>query len=216
VKPLRILLVDDHRMFRQGLRSLLADLPDMEVVGEADRAADALEAVERDPPDVVLLDISLPDSDGLAIAEAMRKRWPGVKLVLLSIHGVEAYVRRAEQIGAGAYLVKDCTPEALVAAIRNVAGDGPFQAVVGAGEGRPGRRRLTGRQTEVLRRIALGRKLHEIAEELGISVRTAERHRANIKDVLGIHSAAGLIRYAIRNGLVEESAVDFSRIETEG
>jgi DNA-binding NarL/FixJ family response regulator len=210
--PLRILLVDDHALVRAGMRSLLRDLPEVEVVAEAADGAEALAAAERVRPDVVLMDIAMKGMNGLEAAARMRERLPGVKVVILSMHTSEEYVLLALRAGAAAYLIKDSATSELELALKCVMRgetylspaisrqvvDGYVQRV-GAGAGPDP---LTPRQRDVLKRIAEGRSTKEIAYDLNLSVKTVETHRAQIMERLGIRDVAGLVRYAMRTGLI--------------
>jgi DNA-binding NarL/FixJ family response regulator len=210
--PLRILLVDDHALVRAGMRSLLRDLPEVEVVAEAADGAEALAAAERERPDVVLMDIAMKGMNGLEAAARMRERLPGVKVVILSMHTSEEYVLLALRAGAAAYLIKDSATSELELALKCVMRgetylspaisrqvvDGYVQRV-GAGAGPDP---LTPRQRDVLKRIAEGRSTKEIAYDLNLSVKTVETHRAQIMERLGIRDVAGLVRYAMRTGLI--------------
>ena len=209
---LRILLVDDHALVRAGMRSLLRDLPEVEVVAEAADGAEALAVAERERPDVVLMDIAMKGMNGLEAAARLRERMPVVKVVILSMHTSEEYVLLALRAGAAAYLIKDsATSELELApkcvmrgetylspAISRQVVDGYVQRV-GAGAGPDP---LTPRQREVLKRIAEGRSTKEIAFDLNLSVKTVETHRAQIMERLGIRDVAGLVRYAMRTGLI--------------
>jgi len=210
--PLRVLLVDDHALVRAGMRSLLQDLPDVEVVAEAGDGAEALAAAERERPDVVLMDIAMKGMNGLEAAARLRERLPGVKVIILSMHTSEEYVLLALRAGAAAYLIKDSATSELELALKCVMRgetylspaisrqvvDGYVQRVGASAGPEP----LTPRQREVLKRIAEGRSTKEIAFELNLSVKTVETHRAQIMERLGIRDVAGLVRYAIREGLV--------------
>jgi DNA-binding NarL/FixJ family response regulator len=210
--PLRVLLVDDHALVRAGMRSLLQDLPDVEVVAEAGDGAEALAAAERERPDVVLLDIAMKGMNGLEAAARLRERLPGVKVIILSMHTSEEYVLLALRAGAAAYLIKDSATSELELALKCVMRgetylspaisrqvvDGYVQRVGASAGPEP----LTPRQREVLKRIAEGRSTKEIAFELNVSVKTVETHRAQIMERLGIRDVAGLVRYAMRAGLV--------------
>jgi len=210
--PLRVLLVDDHALVRAGMRSLLQDLPDVEVVAEAGDGAEALAAAERERPDVVLMDIAMKGMNGLEAAARLRERLPGVKVIILSMHTSEEYVLLALRAGAAAYLIKDSATSELELALKCVMRgetylspaisrqvvDGYVQRVGASAGPEP----LTPRQREVLKRIAEGRSTKEIAFELNLSVKTVETHRAQIMERLGIRDVAGLVRYAMRAGLV--------------
>jgi DNA-binding NarL/FixJ family response regulator len=209
---LRVLLVDDHALVRAGIRSLLQELPDVEVVAEASDGAQALQIAEREQPDVVLMDIAMKGMNGLEAAAKLRERQPGVKVVILSMHTSEEYVLLALRAGASAYLIKDSATAELGLAMDSVMRgetylspaisrqvvDGYVQRV-GSGAGADP---LTQRQREVLKHIAEGRSTKEIAFELKLSVKTIETHRAQIMERLGIRDVAGLVRYAMRVGIV--------------
>lgn len=209
---LRILLVDDHALVRAGMRSLLRDIPGVEVVAEASDGGEALTQAERVRPDVVLLDIAMKGMNGLEAAARLRERLPETKVVILSMHTSEEYVLLALRAGASAYLIKDSATSELELALNSVMRgetylspaisrqvvDGYVQRV-GSGIGADP---LTPRQRDVLKRIAEGRSTKEIAFDLNLSVKTVETHRAQIMERLGIRDVAGLVRYAIRSGLV--------------
>lgn len=212
MSALRILLVDDHSLVRAGMRSLLRELPGVEVVAEAADGAEALAAAERERPDVVLMDIAMKGMNGLEAAARLRERLPEAKVVILSMHTSEEYVLLALRAGAAAYLIKDSATSELELALKSVMRgetylspaisrqvvDGYVQRV-GAGAGPDP---LTPRQRDVLKRVAEGRSTKEIAYDLNLSVKTVETHRAQIMERLGIRDVAGLVRYAMRTGLV--------------
>jgi len=209
---LRVLLVDDHALVRAGMRSLLQDLPEVDVVAEAGDGAEALAAAEREHPDVVLMDIAMKGMNGLDAAARLRERQPGVKVIILSMHTSEEYVLLALRAGAAGYLIKDSATTELELALKSVMRgetylspaisrqvvDGYVQRV-GA---RTGPDPLTPRQREVLKFIAEGKSTKEIAFALGLSAKTIETHRAQIMERLAIRDIPGLVRYAIRTGLV--------------
>ena len=209
---LRILLVDDHALVRAGMRSLLHDIADIEVVAEASDGAEALTAAEHERPDVVLMDIAMKGMNGLEAAARLRERQPEAKIIILSMHTSEEYVLLALRAGAAAYLIKDSATSELEFALKSVMRgetylspaisrqvvDGYVQRVGVGVAADP----LTPRQREVLKRIAEGRSTKEIAFDLNLSVKTVETHRAQIMDRLGIRDVAGLVRYAMRTGLV--------------
>jgi DNA-binding NarL/FixJ family response regulator len=207
---LRVLLVDDHALVRAGIRSLLRDIEGVEVVGEAADGAEALAIAGRERPDAVLLDIAMKGMSGLETAARFRELHPGVKVLILSMHASEEYVLQALRAGAVAYLIKDSATAELELALKSVMRGETYlspaisrQVVegyvqrVGAGDDP-----LTPRQREVLKRVAEGRSTKEIAFHLGLSVKTVETHRAQIMERLGIRDVAGLVRYAMRTGLV--------------
>jgi DNA-binding NarL/FixJ family response regulator len=210
---IRVLLIEDHTLVRAGIRSLLHSLPNLEVVGEGGTGADALALVPALQPDLVLLDIAMAEMNGLEAAERLHKLYPQLRIVMLSMYANEAYVVQALRAGAGGYLLKDASPTELDLAIRAVMRNETYLSpavskhvvadYVRRIAGDPGSDEpLTQRQREVLRLIAEGYKAREIAEQLMISVKTVETHRTLLMERLNIHDVAGLVRYAIRVGLV--------------
>src|SRR5512147_1284684 len=208
---LRVLLADDHALVRAGMRSLLRDIPGVEVVGEAADGAEALVVAARERPDAVLLDIAMKGMSGLEAAARFREQLPGIKVIILSMHASEEYVLQALRAGAAAYLIKDSATAELELALKSVMRGETYlspaisrQVVegyvrrMGAGAAEDP---LTPRQREVLKRIAEGRSTKEIAFALGLSVKTVETHRAQVMERLGIRDVAGLVRYAMRTGL---------------
>lgn len=209
---LRVLLADDHALVRAGMRSLLRDIPGVEVVGEAADGAEALAVAARERPDAVLLDIAMKGMSGLEAAARFREQLPGIKVIILSMHASEEYVLQALRAGAAAYLIKDSATAELELALKSVMRGETYlspaisrQVVegyvrrMGAGAAEDP---LTPRQREVLKGIAEGRTTKEIAFALGLSVKTVETHRAQVMERLGIRDVAGLVRYAMRTGLV--------------
>ncbi|HYX65733.1 MAG TPA: response regulator transcription factor [Burkholderiales bacterium] len=213
---IRVLLADDHALVRAGIRSLLTAMAEVEVVGEASSGEEALELAQRQHPDVVLMDIAMRGITGLEAAAAMRERMPSVRVVILSMHSGEEYVLQALRAGAAGYLLKDAATGELELALRSVMRGESWlspavsrQVVEGyvqrtGGETAP--EVLTARQREVLRLVAGGKSTKEIAFLLNLSVKTVETHRAQIMDRLGIRDVAGLVRYALRTGLVPPDA----------
>lgn len=212
MKALRVLLADDHALVRAGMRSLLRDIPGVEVVGEAADGAEALAVAARERPDAVLLDIAMKGMSGLEAAARFREQHPDIKVIILSMHASEEYVLQALRAGAAAYLIKDSATAELELALKSVMRGETYlspaisrQVVegyvrrMGAGGAEDP---LTPRQREVLKGIAEGRSTKEIAFSLGLSVKTVETHRAQVMERLGIRDVAGLVRYAMRTGLV--------------
>ena len=209
----RVLLVDDHALVRAGMKSLLHEIEGVEVVGEASDGAQALELAARERPDAVLLDIAMKGVNGLETAALLHERFPAIKVLMLSMHAGEEYVLQALRAGAVAYLLKDSATTELELALRSAMRGETYlspaisrQVVEGyvqrMGAGGAESAPLTPRQREVLKRIAEGRSTKEIAFDLGLSVKTVETHRAQIMERLGIRDVAGLVRYALRTGLV--------------
>jgi DNA-binding NarL/FixJ family response regulator len=206
--PIRVVLADDHALVRAGIRSRLGAMPDVQVVGEA-----ALELVERERPDVILMDIAMKGITGLEAAAQVRERQPEVRVVILSMHSGEEYVLQALRAGAAGYLLKDAATGELELALRSVMrGESWLSPAVSRlvvegyvqrlGGGEVGPDVLTARQREVLKLVAAGKSTKEIAFLLNLSVKTVETHRAQIMERLGIRDVAGLVRYALRTGLV--------------
>lgn len=208
--PVRILLVDDHAVLRSGLRLLLEREDGLEPVGEAATAEEALRALPRLTPDVVVMDLEMPGMGGLEGVERVRERAPEARVLVLSMHDQARDVRRAFDAGAHGYLPKAAADEDLVRAIRAVAtGERYVHPSLGAALAAPQAAEgpvdeLTDREREVLRLLALGHTNQEIAERLVVSVRTVESHRAHVMTKLRVSTRAGLVREALRAGLLAE------------
>ncbi|MGD0753299.1 MAG: response regulator transcription factor [Anaerolineales bacterium] len=213
---IRLLLVDDHQVVRSGLRMLLSNESDVEIVGEVGTAHEALEAVKSLLPNVVLMDIGLPDLSGIDATREIKRTNPEVAVVALTIHEDEEYFFKMLEAGAGGYVPKRAAPEELLTAIRAAAAGEVYlypslakllvkdyliqEHTSESGKALDG---LTEREQEVLRYLADGVANAEIAEALVISVKTVERHRENIMQKLGLHSRSELVRYAIRKGIIK-------------
>ncbi len=213
---IRLLVVDDHAVVRSGLRMLLMGEEDMEIVGEAGSAAEALEATRLLKPDVVLMDIGLPDMSGIEATREIRKQHPHVAVVALTIHEDEEYFFKMLDAGARGYVPKRAAPEELITAIRAAAADEvyiypslakllvrDYLSQDRSVEQKTALDNLTDREREVLTFLAEGKGNDEIAEALVISPKTVARHRENIMHKLNLHSRAELVRYAIRKGIIE-------------
>lgn len=214
---IKLMLVDDHAIVRAGLRMLLQAQTDMEIVGEIEEGHLALNKAKECMPDVILMDISLPDMDGFEATRQIKRVLPNVAILALTMHESDEYFFKMLQAGASGYVPKKAAPTDLVSAIRVVQQGGTFlypsvaKALVhdylgrvaeGGGE-RASYDGLTEREQEVLKLIADGLSNQEIAGKLTISVKTVERHRANIMGKLNLHSRTELVKYAIRKGLIE-------------
>jgi len=212
---IEVLLVDDHEIVRAGLRSLLEQQERLQIVGEASSGSEAVRLATELKPDVVLMDVSMPDMDGVEATRRLKEEAPGINVLALTVHEEEAYFFEMLTAGASGYVPKRASPQILLTAISIVAKGEIFlhPAVAGAlvqeylQEGRSGAEKrvydgLTPRQREVLTLIAEGLSNQEIAQELDISVRTVERHRENIMKRLNLHSRVELVKYALRKGLV--------------
>lgn len=222
--PIRVLLVDDHGIVREGLRQVLASDPAFDVVGEASNGGEALLVASRVQPDVILLDITMPGDSGLVVAQKLRAEVPNARVLMLSVHDDAEYVLQSVRAGAHGYLRKDTTPGDLRAAVRAVHGGdawfspavarritevlrserAPASAVPAATPAPVSVEALTNREREVLTLVAKGMLNKEIGAQLGISVRTVEAHRDSMVRKLGIRSAAGLTRFALEQGLLDE------------
>jgi two-component system response regulator NreC len=210
----RVLIVDDHTVVRAGLALLVDAADDLEAVGEAGSAREALLEARTAKPDVVLLDVMMPDQGGIEIVPQLLHEHPEAKVLILSMQDDPRYVREAFEAGASGYVLKEAADTELVAAIREVSGGGRYVhpelgARLVAAETAERKRveddPLSDREREVLRLLALGHTNQEIAKELFISVRTAETHRAHIMQKLRLSSRAELVRYALAEGLLESS-----------
>lgn len=218
---IRVLIADDHAVVREGIRQVLSLDEGFHVVGEADGGCSAISLAESLQPDVIVLDLSMPDLSGLEAASSIRERLPDVSILVLSIHDHDEYVLRSMRAGMQGYLRKDCTPAELRNAVRVVFAGGSFLSAPvarrlglilasgGTGAGPAAAANLTAREHDVLMAIARGAANKEIAAELGISVRTVESHRESVMKKLNIRGAAGLTRFAIDSGLLASSE-DFS------
>ncbi len=209
----KVLIVDDHAVVRAGLKLLIDAEEDLEAAGEAGSARDAIFEARSLKPDVVLLDVVMPDQSGLEIVAQLLHENPEAKILVLSMQDEPSYVRQAFESGASGYVLKEAADAEVVAAIREVAGGGRYvHPELGArlitAESEERRRAeedpLSEREREVLRLLALGHTNQEIAKQLYISVRTAETHRAHIMQKLRLSSRAELVRYALDQGLLEE------------
>lgn len=212
----RLLLVDDHAVVRSGLRMLLSAEADVEIVGEAGTAAEAIELVGATSPDVILMDIGLPDQSGIEATRAIKKRFPGVAVVALTIHEDQEYFFKMLDAGAAGYVPKRAAPEELLTAIRAAASGEVYLYPSLAKllvtdylnqEHAPAEKAnldgLTERERHVLTYLAEGTSNEEIAASLVISPKTVERHRENIMRKLNLHSRSELVRYAIRKGIID-------------
>jgi DNA-binding NarL/FixJ family response regulator len=210
---IRVLIVDDHAIVRTGIRHVLASADDLDVVGEAGTIADAEAAAQRTTPDVIVLDLSIPDASGMSGLVRLRAAAEQAQIVILSMHDDPEYARLAVRTGASGYLLKDDAATDLRAAVRAVHRGGSFfspsvaralATLTTAVATDPGLEALTARERDVLAGIARGLTNKEIAYQLGIGRRTVESHRENLMTKLGIRTVAGLTRFAIEHGLVKE------------
>lgn len=211
-KQTRVLLADDHPVIRRGIAACLANHPNLEVVGEASDGKETLRKAKELAPDIILMDIDMPHTNGLAVTETLRKELPQIKVLILSMSNSATFVPRIIQSGARGYIPKDAPTEELVKAIETVQGGGTFfgddvaqialkQMMVGNAPG-ANHRELSPRERDVLIGIAKGLSNKEIASQLNIGTRTVETHRDNLMRKLDIRSVGGLTKYALANGLV--------------
>jgi DNA-binding NarL/FixJ family response regulator len=213
-KPIRVLLADDHALFRAGIRSLLQTLDGIEIVGEASNGPEALDLGKKHRPDVVLMDIMMPQLNGLDATVRLAAIAPQTRTIILSMSASEEYILQALRCGAAGYLLKNISPSELEQAIRAVARGETYLSsaiskhVIAAYLERVGGEtiglfeRLTPRQREVLQMVAEGDSTKDIARKLSLSTKTVDMHRSQLMTALDIHDIAGLVRYAIRTGLI--------------
>jgi DNA-binding NarL/FixJ family response regulator len=211
----RILIVDDHTLFRAGLRELLSQEPGVEVVGEADNGRDAIRAVGQLSPHLVLMDLTMPEMNGMEAITEIKRRYPDVRVLVLTLHKSEDYIRASLKAGADGYILKDATQEEFQVAIRSVLRGKTYLSMdvsanvvsgyLGGGTASGASSvydSLTHREREVLKLVAEGKSNKEVAEFLSLSVKTVEKHRSNLMSKLDVHNAAGLTAYAMEKGLI--------------
>jgi DNA-binding NarL/FixJ family response regulator len=211
---IRVLVADDHTILRKGLCSLLEGKPDIEVVGEAEDGREAVEKVEALLPDVVLMDITMPRLNGLEATRQIKRLFPKVKIVALTMYTNEEYIQQFLQAGASGYVVKQAAPAELISAIQAVyRGDSFLSPMISKTiideylkRAEPAasseQAKLTDREREVLQLIAEGYSNRDIAQKLQISIKTAGVHRTNLMEKLGIHNVTDLVKYALRKGII--------------
>ena len=210
---IRVLIADDHALVRAGIRALVEKIEGVVVVGEAGKGSEALELAEEHRPDLMLLDLTMPDGGGFEVLAHVRKAFPEIRAIVLTVHEAGEYAIRAFKEGAAGFLLKSAASTELEQAIQTVISGERYispemskKIVEEVGKGTTKRElldSLSPRQREVLRLIAEGRTTKQIAQELGISVKTVETHRAQLMERLGIRDVAGLVRYAILVGLID-------------
>lgn len=211
---IKVLIADDHAIVRAGLRALLAEASDFNLVGEAVGGYEAIELIGRTNPNVMILDLSMPDLDGISVTRQVKQKFPDLKILILTLHEDEALLKEAIKAGAAGYILKKAAEAELISAIRvilrgelyidpsmlrGLIDEPPQPQEEQENLSEP----LTPREMEVLRLIVEGYTNRQIGQELSISVRTVEGHRANIADKLGMHSRVELVRYARQHGLIE-------------
>ncbi|BCU78724.1 response regulator transcription factor [Luteolibacter sp. LG18] len=224
MNPITVLLVEDHLIVREGLRALLKMEADILVIGEAENGREAVDMVRKQTPDVVVMDMAMPLLNGMEATRQILRFIPSTKVLILSAHSDDAYVEKAAELGAHGYLTKQTAAHVLPEAIRNLhRGKTFFSPAISKRFSQPLKRlrdqgespakpeivRLSPREMEVLQLIAEGKANKETAGELHISVKTVEKHRQSLMDKLGIHDTAGLTRYAIATGIIENGIRPF-------
>jgi len=219
MKRITVLLAEDHMIVREGLRALLEMESDIEVVGEAQTGRQAVQLAKRLRPGVVVMDIAMPLLNGLEAARRILKTVPATRVLILSAHGDDEYIRQAVMLGAAGYLVKQTSADFLSRAIRELHKGNTFfspsianrvrslslNSPDGGGSLKKKKGALSSRELEVLQLIAEGKANKQIARGLGISIKTVEKHRQHLMRKLDLHDAAGLTRYAIAAGIIESS-----------
>ena len=209
---IRVLIADDHAVVRQGLKQILGDIPEMVVAGEATNGQEVLDKVRAETWDVVVLDISMPDRSGLDILKQLRSERPELPVLVLSMHSEDQYAMRVLKAGASGYLTKDSAPDELVKAIRKVVSGGRYVSSllaeklafeIGTDSSRLPHETLSDREFQVLRLIAAGKSVTEIAAELYLSVKTVSTYRARLLEKMNLGTNAELMHYAMQNHLID-------------
>lgn len=212
-----VVLADDHQILREGLRRLLAPEFDIDVVAEAGTGFEVLEVLRRHQADVVVLDLSMPGVPGMDLIKRIRADFPGVKVLVLTMHTADQFAMRAFRSGASGFLTKDSAAEQLVHAIRKLGKGGAYvppelaeRMAMGLKElqDTPPHQQLSNREFEVYRHIVAGKRLTDIAEELHLSIKTISTHKARIMEKLGVAGTASLVRYGMQHHLFEEHAAE--------
>jgi DNA-binding NarL/FixJ family response regulator len=217
MRSLRILIADDHDLLRRGVKELLQSHAGWEVCGEAHTGREAVAVAEQLKPDIVILDISMPDLNGVDAAKKIRKALPNTEVLMLSVHYSDQLIRDIIEAGVRGYIVKSDSDRDLIIAVEALANHKPFFTpratevmLTNFNEGRaraeisdPVRDRLTAREREIVQLLAEGKSSKEVASSLCISVKTAETHRANVMRKLQLHAVSELVRYAVRNQIIE-------------
>jgi DNA-binding NarL/FixJ family response regulator len=217
VQKVRIVIAEDHTILREGLRALLSSNPIFEIVGEAEDGREAIRCVEKIKPDLILTDLSMPRMNGMEAIKEIKRESPGTKVLVLTVHKAEEYILAAFRAGADGYLLKDSTHAELVMAVNKVLSGKHYispeisdKVIDGYLEGKKTLKTktswetLTQREREILKLIAEGYKNKDIADDLCISVKTVEKHRANLMEKLNLHNVQALTAFAIEKGLVSK------------
>src|SRR5581483_6146451 len=216
MKRITVLLAEDHRLVREGFKSLLEHEPDIEVIGEAANGRQAAQLAKKLRPDVVVMDIAMPVLNGMEATRQIRKDFPEMRVLFLSAHSDDAYVEQVTVLGATGFLLKQTSSEILARAIREVKkGNQFFSHTISKrikdrrknslDRGEKGGNQLSSREIEVLQLIAEGKPNKQVASELGVSFKTVDKHRQHLMSKLDIHDVAGLTRYAIAEGIIEST-----------
>jgi two-component system response regulator NreC len=217
MKKYRVIIAEDHAILRDGLRSLLSSEPDFEVVDEVENGIQAVRSVSKNQPDLVIMDLSMPKMNGIEAVQEIRSSDPGVKILILTVYNTDEHVLAALKAGANGYVLKEAKHSEFMMAIRHVL-DGKYYLSPGVSEliisgyleGQNSTKTsstwdtLTKREREILKLIAEGHKNREVADTLCISVKTVEKHRANLMRKLNLHNAVELTVFAVKKGLVEK------------
>ena len=214
-RPYRIIIAEDHTILREGLRAILSANTDFEVVGEAQDGRDAIRCAEKLDPDLILMDLSMPRTNGLEAIKEIKKQHPDIKIIALTVHKTDEYILETLKGGADGYLLKDSSQSELIMAINNVLAGKRYlspgvseKVIEGYLEGKKTVKThtvwdtLTQREREILKLIAEGYKNKEVADYLCISLKTVEKHRANLMKKLDLHNAASLTAFAMEKGLI--------------
>jgi two-component system response regulator NreC len=214
---MRILLADDHTILRAGLKMMLNAQPDMEVVGEAQDGRQAIQEAQRLQPDIVLMDITMPDMNGIEATKQIKRNLPTARILILTMHEHDEYVFQALRAGASGYMLKEAADTDLISALHIIQSGqfylspaaqsvmvGDYLQRVRTGEEKDSYSSLTEREREILKLVAEGYTNNQIAERLIISPKTVDTHRTHIMDKLNLHSRAELVKYAMRRGLLED------------
>ena len=211
-KPIRVLIADDHAIVRQGLRQILSDTSDLTVTGEAENGVQAVQMVRSGEWDVILMDVSMPDRNGIDALKLIKKEFPRLPILILSMYPEEQYAIRALKAGAAGYLTKQSAPDLLVTAIRQVASGKKYVSpslaeelanAIGEDSDRPAHEKLSDREYQTLCMIASGKTPTEIAEALNLSVKTVSVYRARLLEKMNLRNNAELTHYGLKHGLAE-------------
>lgn len=209
---IRVYIADDHPIVRQGLRQILAATSDIVVAGEATTGRELLDQINGSAIDAILLDLTMPGIDGMDVLKLLRRDWPQIPVLVLTMHSEDQFAVRTLRAGASGYLTKDSAPAELVGAIRRIVGGGRYistwvaeklAAHLGPDSEKPAHERLSDREYQVLRLIACGKSTREIAGELQLSSKTVGTYRSRILEKMRMHSSAELTAYAVRNHLAD-------------